>query len=211
MLLSLVAGCGGGEQRLADGSTPPVLPPGAPGGLANAVMTRTSAVAATEVEQGPLEACRLLPPGVNPAGLVVRRVGLDGSSVTFASGSSVNACDRIPDPAADRDRGNGIWCGASVGRLEDGRLNDPRLDLCTAEDGALTAFVWVEPARGARWVVVRNGGAREVYRVAAGLPVRVTTTTGVDAERSSATFEIEEYGRGGIQLRFYTLRAAVAG
>jgi hypothetical protein len=208
-LVALVAGCGGdgSPPQLVDGSRPAAVP-AVLAGLDGAVMTRARTVPASDHDRDRLVACGL-PFGASDT--VVERVGLEGSSLTFAGGSGLNGCDAIPDPAEDPDRPyGGIWCGASVGRVTDGVLNDPRLDLCTAESGEVTAFVWVEPQPAAKWVVVSDAGSREVYEVAGSLPVRVTTTEGVRAE-GSALFDIEEYGADGTRLREYTLEAAVAG
>ena len=123
-------------------------------------------------------------------------------------------CDKILDPINVEDPdmpGGGIWCGGAAGRLDNGMLNDPRLDLCTNTDDELTAFAWVEPRPDAKWVVVSDADKREVYEVAESLPVRVTTTDGTAPESSKASFDIEEYGADGTKLREYTLEAAVAG
>ena len=50
-----------------------------------------------------------------------------------------------------------------------------------------------------------------MYEVAGGLPVRVATTSRVDAETSSAVFDISEHDAAGKLLRSYELRAQVAG
>ncbi len=76
----------------------------------------------------------------------------------------------------------------AAGRLDNGVLNDPRLDLCTNTDDELTAFAWVEPQPDAKWVVVSDAGNREVYEVAESLPVRVTTTDGTTLEGASRVF-----------------------
>ena len=73
------------------------------------------------------------------------------------------------------------------------------------------AFAWIEPAAGARFVAVRHHEFVEVYEVVADLPVRVTTTTAIDVEESSAAFEISEHDAGGALLRSYTLTARVGG
>jgi hypothetical protein len=214
MSLGVLAGCGGGAPappQLFDGSTSPDVPD-ALSSLEGVVMTTTSMRPASVIDPGDRAACGLFPASAVTDGLVVRRVGVNGASVTFEVGSSLRACDTIPDPAADPDRPEGSpWCGGSFGRFTNERLLDPRLDLCTAAGGALTAFAWVEPTARTEWVVVRDGGRREVYATAGSLPVRVTTVDGVDADASRAAFEIEEYERDGHKLREYTLRAAVAG
>jgi hypothetical protein len=144
-------------------------------------------------------------------GPVVARVGVNGESVTFraSSGRSLIACDR----AAVDTEGGAAWCGIAVGRLENERLQDPRLDLagCRSAADDRVAFAWVVPGRAARYVAVGQPGFAEVYRAVAGLPVRVTTTSGIDQERSSASFRITEHDRRGRLLRAYTLDAHVAG
>ncbi len=124
--------------------------------------------------------------------------------------------DRVSSPAIGprppvRDATSGA--GIAVGRLEHGRLRDPRLDLAGCRNAAAdpVAFAWVEPGRATRYVTVSQPGFTEVYRVAAGLPVRITTTSGVDQERSRASFRITEHDGDGRLLRAYTLDARVAG
>ena len=144
-------------------------------------------------------------------GPVVTRVGVNGESVTFrsSSGQSLIACDR----AAVASEGRDVWCGIAVGRLEHGRLQDPRLDLagCRTTAADPVAFAWVEPARAAHYVTVGQPRFTEVYRVASGVPVRVTTTSGIDQERSRASFRITEHDGDGRLLRAYTLAVRVAG
>ena len=144
-------------------------------------------------------------------GPMVARVGVNGESVTFrsSSGQSLIACDR----AAAVSEGRDVWCGIAVGRLERGRLQDPRLDLAGCRTAAAdpVAFAWVEPGRATRYVTVGQPGFTEVYRVASGLPVRVTTTSDIDQEGSRASFRITEHDGDGSLLRAYTLDARVAG
>jgi hypothetical protein len=144
-------------------------------------------------------------------GPVVVRVGVNGESVTFraSSGQSLIACDRAA--AANEERH--VWCGIAVGRLGHGRLRDPRLDLAGCRNAAAdpVAFAWVEPGRATQYVTVGQPGFTEVYRVVAGLPVRVTTTSGIDHEGSRASFRITEHDGDGRLLRAYTLDSRVAG
>ena len=143
-------------------------------------------------------------------GPVVARVGVNGESVTFraSSGQSLVACDRAAAATEARD----MWCGIAVGRLEHGQLRDPRLDLAGCRDAAAdpVAFAWVEPGRTAHYVTVGQPGFTEVYRVVSGLPVRITTTSGIDREGSRASFRITEHDGEGRLLRAYTLDARVA-
>jgi hypothetical protein len=208
-----IAGCGGDDSppQLVDGSRPPELPLEL-AELDGAVMTRTEIKSDSDLDLAEHEACGL--PSHGGDRTVVERTGRHGSSLTVESGLRRYACDKIPDPVTAEDPDlpyGGIWCGAANGRVDDGKLNDPRLSLCQDTDGDLTAFAWLEPQAGAEWVVVADAGYREVYEVAAGLPVRVTTTGGTEPASSRASFDVEEYDADGTQLREYLLEAAVAG
>jgi hypothetical protein len=208
--LLVLAGCGGGSAppRLADGSQPPDLPPPL-SAVRNAVMTRVATVPAHTLAPTTRKACDLLAHARDP--IVVRRVGVDGTSLTFAGGASLYGCDAIPDRYEDPDLPRaGGWCGGAVGRWRSERLRDPRLALCTAKDGGVTAFAWVQPGRAARWVGVRSAGREDIYETAGGLPVRVATTDRVHPE-GAAIFDVAEYGRNGALLRGYEVHAAVAG
>ena len=213
LVVLALAGCGGDASlpQLADGSKAAKLPQQLDR-LDDAVMTRTSVVPIKSVDPGELNACGFAP--ASASARVVERVGVRGSSITYPGrGSALYACDKIPEPATaeDPDRPyGGVWCGAAVGRFTDVTVNDPRLDICADTDDALTAFAWISPHEEASWVVVSDAGTREVYDVAAGLPVRVTTTADVDP-LGSASFDVEEYTADGNKLREYTLDAQVAG
>jgi hypothetical protein len=211
--LIALAGCGGRDSppQLVDGSAAQDLP-GALDGLDDAVLTRTAVKLESKLDQDEYRACGVPADGRDRS--VVERTGLHGSSLTIESGSLLYGCDKIPDPftAVDPDRPwGGIWCGSPNGRIDNGALNDPRLDLCSSTDGDITGFVWAEPQPDAKWVVVSDAGTREVYEVAESLPVRVTTTEGVRTGSSRASFEVEEYAADGKKLRQYVLEAAVAG
>jgi hypothetical protein len=142
-------------------------------------------------------------------GRVVRRVGVDGESVTFRDGGrGLHACDNTLGPRADDRR----WCGAAYGELVDGRLRDPRLDIgCGTPDGKQTGWVWVQPHDETKYVVVHEPGYAEVYEIAAGLPVRVATSSGVRIEGSRASFDLSEHDAAGKRLRRHRLDAFVAG
>jgi hypothetical protein len=211
--LLATTGCGGGTSRprLVDGSRVAELP-AALKRLDGAVLTRTRVVAAKEVDQHAMDACGFVPRDGGTA--VVERVGLNGSSITFAgTGSSLYACDKIPDPATAADPDlpwGGVWCGGSAGRFSGGTLDDPRLDLCSNTEDDVVAFVWVEPGAKTKWLVVSDAGTQEVYDVAASLPVRITTTHGIDPA-GRASFHVGAYGADGTRLRESTLSARVAG
>jgi hypothetical protein len=69
----------------------------------------------------------------------------------------------------------------------------------------------VTPSRPARWIGIRQGRRTEVYRVAAGLPVRVSTDRNVRIAGSSATFDVGEYDAPGRLLVRRTIVARVSG
>ena len=146
-----------------------------------------------------------------PSTLIVERIGVFGQSLTFRDpgGRHLQSCDGGDDPTGER---RPPWCGRSVGRLYGGRLLDPRLDiLCRDPDSRRLAYVWVEPVAGSHWIGVDQGSYTEVYEIAAGLPVRIATRRGIDAEEATATFEVTQYGIHGEELLRSSLDAAVAG
>jgi hypothetical protein len=175
-----------------------------------ALLTKVRSIRLDEVQPGTLAAECLDGParGVHPSGRIVERIGVRSESVTLREGSALSGCDDTPGPREEHRR----WCGGSFGRLERGHLRDPRLDLagCRTTDGAPLAFAWVEAQRGTRYAVVEQSGYGEVYAVAAGLPIRISTTD-VQVESSRARFEISEHDRDGRLLRRYRLEAAPAG
>ena len=130
-------------------------------------------------------------------------------TVATVSHRALYACDGRPAHGS----GTANWCGTAYGRLEHGRLLDPRLDLsaCTDVGGRPLAFAWMEARDDARYVAVRQPGYTEVYPVRGRVPVRIASTTGVDLERSRASFEISEHDARGQLLRAYELEASVAG
>lgn len=145
----------------------------------------------------------------DPGSDAVVRVGVSTESVTVleAGGQAVLGCSNSPGP-----REKGRWCGSSFGQLRSGRLTDPRLSIsCRARDGGAIGFAWIQPGEGTRYVAVEQPDYTEVYEVAGQLPIRIATVNGVDAETSSATFEISEHDAEGRRLREQTLEAFVAG
>ena len=143
--------------------------------------------------------------------LVVERIGVDGDSLTFANrdGNGVYACDGGSDASGERQP---PWCATVFGELVHGRLLDPRLDvLCRDRRRRPLAYAFIDPVSGAHWVGVRQDGYVELYEVLAGLPVRIASTRGVDAEAARASFEVTQYDAAGRELVAGTLAAAVAG
>lgn len=148
---------------------------------------------------------------VAPDALVVERIGVFGQSLTFADGRrrTIYACDGGADPAGER---RPPWCSGSVGRLFEGRLLDPRLDVgCRDPKGHALAYAWVEPVAGAHWIGVDQGAYTEMYEVLAEFPVRIATRSHIHLDRSRAEFEVTQYDSHGHQLVKGTVEAAVAG
>jgi hypothetical protein len=142
---------------------------------------------------------------------VVERVGVEGESLTFADRgrTGVYACDGGVDPAGERRL---PWCGTVFGEVVHRRLLDPRLDvLCRTREGAALAYAFVEPVPDARWIGVRQQGYVELYEVLAGLPVRISSSRGVDVRTARAMFHVAQYDAQGRELVSGELEAAVAG
>jgi len=213
-IVAAVAGCssapGAPPSKLVDGSRAeaPAIHLDAPDPQ---VLTKVASIDASDAAVGTAAgAClRATRPHEATSPLVVR-TGVSGLSATFrtAAGRALVACDgshAIPTRS-------GPWCGRAVGRLEGGRLLDPRLELagCTTPGGGRIAFAWFTPGRDATYVAVRQTGYTEVYPVVGKMPVRVTTGAVVD-DRSGARFEISEHAASGAVLRSSTLEARVAG
>jgi hypothetical protein len=142
------------------------------------------------------------------AGVLVERVGVHNSSITFASAAGLHACDGAPAP-----KGSSGWCGVAFGLLRLGRLDDPRLDVaaCRTDSGGPVAFVWVSPGPQTRYVAVAQGGYTEVYERAGNLPLRIATTTGIEPDGARATFRLTEHDARGRRLSRYELAAVPAG
>ncbi len=140
---------------------------------------------------------------------IVERVGVFGESLSFRTADTVYACDGGVDPAGER---RPPWCGLAVGRLVEGRLLDPRLDiLCEDRERRRIAYAFVVPVAGAHWIGVDQGGYTEVYEVLGDLPVRVVTARRIDTDRSRATFGVTQYDVHGRELVRGDLEAFVAG
>jgi hypothetical protein len=123
-----------------------------------------------------------------------------------ADGRFLESCDSIGARVEGRR-----WCAPSTGTLFRGRLRDPRLNLCRARRGPTVAFIWVTPRPAAHWIGVLQARRVELYRVAAGLPVRVASDRHVRISGSSATFFVREYDARGRLLARRTIVARVAG
>ena len=174
------------------------------------VWTTVRLTPAHRVATGSVEAaCLATAPSVRPSAAVVTRLGVVGSSVTFRSApsSGLVACD-----STDSREDGEPWCARAYGRMADGRLQDPRLDLlCVTDVGAPVAFAWFQPDDRSAYIAVRHDDFSEVYPIRAGLPVRISTTNGIDVEHSSATLDVSEYDAQGAFVASSNFEARVAG
>ena len=214
MAACAAAGCSSEAKapptRLLNGAraTPPPVRMDAP---SPQIMTAVSTIAARRAaSRAPAGDCARIASGQPPTGPVVVRTGTVGMSVSFrtSSGRALYACDASAPTTAGRTS----FCGSAYGRLEHGRLHDPRLDLaaCRTAEGDGIGFAWVEPRPKAAYVAVRQNGYTEVYPVRSATAVRVTTLD-VDPDASGATFELSEHAADGTLIRESTLKARVAG
>jgi hypothetical protein len=84
------------------------------------------------------------------------------------------------------------------------------LDVCTDRRARpVIAFGWINPVRRAKWIVVDQPGYREVYPVAAHLPVRVSTVSGLE-RRGGAVFRTAQYDAAGVLLVKRKVVASIA-
>jgi hypothetical protein len=211
-LLLVAGGCGEDSNvpaALLDGSSPPKIPVELEG-VAHPVLTRVAVLDVGKVVPGSaVGAC--LGTGAlaaRPPLRAVHRIGVSGESMTLRRGSGLHGCDR-GRRGLESDR---RWCGLTFANLYGSHLRDPRLDLgCTSTAGGPMGFAWVEPQLDTRYVGVEQPGYVEVYTVASGLPVRVSTIADVEIEGSRASFRISEHDAAGAVVRRYVLNAAVAG
>jgi len=214
-LLVLATGCGGSSgAKLMDGSRPQPPPPALADQVPGATATRVAVHPFGRRLPSDLARCvDSFRPARPPVGTpVVDRIGISGRTVTFRIGQLRLGCDAISHPRFDADLAHlRPWCGFAVGKTRANRLVDPRLSLCADSKGKTTAFAWIEPAVGARWIDVRDGKRHEVYPAAAALPVRVSTTTDVFVDQSLALFHVTQYAADGHRLAQANVEARVAG
>jgi hypothetical protein len=146
--------------------------------------------------------------GVPAGGTIVERIGVSGRSVTYLDSGrrTAHACD-----ASTGSPRRTTWCAHAFGRLESGRLRDPRLSLsCRSDSGRPVGFAWIQPDAATAYVVVRHSGYAEVYSTTGDAPVRVTTAD-ADLTSSRATLAISEHAKDGRRLHSRDLEAHVAG
>ena len=205
LLVLTLAGCRGGDrpERLLDGERAVEFEP-----VPGSVVTAARVLSGTTLGRR-FEACR--PRGVARDVLVVERIGVFGESLTFTDARRrvLYACDGGEDPAREHPP---PWCSTAAGRLVEGQLLDPRLDLgCRDRAGRPLAYAWIEPVSGARWVGVGQGEYEEIYAVVGGLPVRIASKRRIDLGASRASFVVTQYDLGGSALLRGVVEAAVAG
>jgi hypothetical protein len=213
VVLGLLTACDTDDARpkvLVDGSDARAPAVELEGVSEPAVLTKVRVARVGDVRAGSRAAECLRGPArdARPTGRVVERIGVTSETVTLRDASGLKGCDDSPGRREENRR----WCGSSFGRLYQGHLRDPRLDIagCRTADGAPLGLAWVEPSQGTRYVAVEQEGYVEVYEVAGGLPVRVATSK-VHVQGSRATFDVSEHDAGGGLLRTYRLDAVPAG
>jgi len=208
LVAMLLAGCAGGgarPQRLLYGEAAQEFKP-----IPGSVIAIGRVLDGTTLGRR-FTSCRPAGAGIQNDAVVVERIGVFGESLTFADAghTTVYGCDGGTDPAGER---RPPWCGRAAGRLRGGKLLDPRLDiLCRDRKGGLLAYAWVEPAAGVHWIAVDQGGYTEVYEVLAGLPVRISSTRGIQAAQARASFDVTQFDEHGRALIKGKLEAQVAG
>ena len=210
VLILMLAGCRGeapAPSTLVDGSParpPPVVLEGVDGPSV-ATLVRVTPVDSTV---GSTPASCIAAIGKSAGGTVVERVGVSGRSVTYIGRGlrTAHACD-----ASTGSPRRTTWCAHAFGRLESGRLRDPRLSLsCRSDSGSPVGFAWIQPDAATAYVVVRHSGYAEVYPTTGDAPVRVTTAD-ADLTSSRATLAISEHAKDGRRLYSRDLEAHVAG
>ena len=213
-LLVAAGGCGGSgldaPDRLSDGSVPPAVPAELRG-IEGAVLVGTRVVRGLDLEREPYVDCLKDVPGGAPA-VAVERVTVDGRTFTFATADrrTLIACDGAARALEPRGR----WCGEASGRWEvGGRVNDGRLGMtnCQTADRKTVAYVFVNPAPRARWLVVDHDHFREIYDASDPYPVRISTTDGIDKGTSSLKVRVRSYDADGKEVGDETLHPVVAG
>jgi hypothetical protein len=205
-----LAGCAaasdGSPPRLLDGSRP-APPPAALARLREPLaLGRVRAVPARAADQPRLRTClrRFTLTRLPEHSVVVERIGVAGASLTFR-----DPHQHVLDGSDGLDTGP-RFCGSAAGLLRRGRLLDPRLEIVCGGRRGHVGFAWIEPVPHAVWIAVEERGYTELYRVAGGLPVRVTTSK-VRPLAASAVFRVSQHAAGGVELAKTTLEARVAG
>jgi hypothetical protein len=190
-------------RHLIDGSKPPPVPNALRDQGSTFLMTRVRVVKPRRIRRLLLACAR--DRRVLSASVVVERIGVSGRTITFRTpDGGLEGCDRNPRARAIQKP----WCGGSAWLLRNGRVSDPRLAICYAKDQRpLVAFGWINALPAAKWIVVEQPHFREVYPVAARLPVRVSTVFGIG---SPTRFRTSQYDKQGVLLIRKEVRATIA-
>lgn len=205
LAIAAVAGAAGTKlpRHLIDGSVSPTVPKVLSSQGRNFVMTKVRVRRAQQIR-------RLLltcPSGdqANGPASVVERIGINGRDITFlAVPTEIAGCDGTPRARAIY----APWCATAGWRFSRGRVSDARLEICfDRREKPVVAFAWINPLPDAQWIVVDQPGYREVYQVAAHLPVRVSTVSGIG---SPTVFRTAQYDSQGVLLARRTVTASVA-
>jgi len=190
-------------RHLIEGSRPPSVPKVLRDQGTGFLMTRVHVLKAKQIRRL-LLACARDRRALSET-VVVQRIGVNGRTITFRTlDGGVEGCDRNPGARPVQNP----WCGGSAWILRNGRVSDARLDICYARNGKpVVAFGWINALRAAKWIVVEQPGFREVYPVAAHLPVRVSTVSEIG---SPTTFRTAQYDKHGVLLVRKVVKAAIA-
>lgn len=203
LIASVMPASASPPRHLVDESRPPSVPKALRDQAPGFLMTRVEVVRPKQIRRRILACAR--DPRVLSDRVVVERIGANGRTITFrAPDGGLEGCDRNPRARPIQNP----WCGGSAWPLRQGRVSDPRLDICTDKHGrGVVAFAWINALPRARWVVVDQPGFKEVYPVAARLPVRVSTVRKIGAP---TTFRTSQYDESGVLLARKVVRASVA-
>ena len=201
--VSVVSASASTPRHLIDGSRPPAVPKVLREQGAGFLMTRVRVVSPKQVRRLVLACAR--DRRALSQGVVVERIGVNGRTITFRTpGGGLEGCDRNPRARPVQNP----WCGGAAWTLQSGRVSDPRLDICYAKhQRPVVAFGWINALPAARWIVIEQPGFREVYPVAAHLPVRVSTVSEIG---SPTTFRSSQYDEHGVLLARKVVKASIA-
>lgn len=203
LLITGSAFAGGPPRQLIDGSDAPSVPKVLQDQGGRFVLTRVRVVKPRQIRRLVMACARDRRALSTP--VVVERIGTNGRTITFLTpGAGIEGCDRNPKARPIQKP----WCGGSAWILRHGRVSDARLDICyTRTQKPVVAFGWINALPRAKWIVVDQPGFREVYPVAAHLPVRVSTVSEIG---SPTTFRTSQYDEHGVLLARKAVQAAIA-
>jgi hypothetical protein len=205
LAIPAIAGAAGATlpRHLIDGSVPQRVPKALRYQGRSFVMTKVRIANAKQIRRL-LSTC---PSGdqAKAAQSIVERIGVNGRDITFLpSRDEIAGCDRNPRARAIY----APWCSIAGWLFRRGRVSNARLGICfDRHQRSVVAFGWINPLPHAQWIVVDQPGFREVYPVAAHLPVRVSTVSEIG---SPTFFHTAQYDARGVLLARKTVTAAIA-